>query len=146
MSRAVPLLLFLALALPLGALAQTVSDAGVSTEDGGTDGGTRDGGGLPDASVGEGGADRDNEQGDDTTGRVVTVCDRASDCSAGFSCVQGRCTWIGIREAEGGFGCGGGQGALAALVLPFAVLLTARFQSTRRCSGSAARRTRPRRR
>ncbi len=145
MSRAVPLLLFLVLALPHGAFAQAEADAGVSTEDGGTDGGT-DGGGLPDASVGEGGADRDNEQGDDTTGRVVTVCERASDCSAGFSCAQGRCTWIGIREAEGGFGCGGGQGALAAGVLPFAVLLSARFRSTRRCSGSAARRTRPRRR
>ncbi len=131
MLRVVRLALLLLVALPLPLAHAQAEDGGGSGDDGGVigsqDAGTEDAGssgggdgGLPDASVGEGGADRDNEQGDDTTGRVVTVCDRASDCSPGFSCSQGRCTWIGVREAEGGFGCGD-TGASAAMLLPLGI-------------------------
>jgi MYXO-CTERM domain-containing protein len=65
-------------------------------QQGGSDGGiTIDGG-----SLGEGGADRDNPEGDDTTGRVVKSCRSSSDCSPRFTCSQGTCRYSGIREAE----------------------------------------------
>lgn len=85
--------------LPLGALAQ--SDGGSDT-------------GLPDASVGEGGADRDNPEGDDSTGRVNTSCRSSRDCSSRFSCSDGRCQYTGVRKADQQ-GCV--LGAQAALVV-----------------------------
>lgn len=66
---------------------------GASAEDGG-------GSSVPDGSVGEGGADRDNPEGEDSTGRVTVNCRSTSDCSPGFSCTAGRCRYSGLREAE----------------------------------------------
>jgi MYXO-CTERM domain-containing protein len=65
------------------------------------DGGSQDGGSTsaPDASVGEGGADRDNPEGEDGTGRVVVNCRSSSDCSPRFTCNQGKCRYTGVREA-----------------------------------------------
>jgi MYXO-CTERM domain-containing protein len=51
-------------------------------------------------SAGEGGADRDNPEGEDSTGRVVVNCRSSSDCSPRFSCNHGKCRYSGIREAE----------------------------------------------
>jgi hypothetical protein len=55
---------------------------------------------APDASVGEGGADRDNPEGEDGVGRVIINCRSSSDCSPRFTCSQGKCRYSGIREAE----------------------------------------------
>lgn len=55
---------------------------------------------LPDASVGQGGADRDNPEGQDTTGQTATVCQNDPDCDPGFACDQGRCTYVGNRSAK----------------------------------------------
>jgi hypothetical protein len=92
------LILFLTLALaPLAAPAQTgqpaPDDGGTPARDGGTyvpDGGSDD----------SGGADRDNPEGDDNTGRVVTSCRTTQDCSPRFSCKQGTCRYSGVRDAE----------------------------------------------
>nr|AYM52319.1 hypothetical protein [Hyalangium minutum] len=78
---------------------------------GGGDGGTSS---APDASVGEGGADRDNPEGEDGVGRVVVNCRSSSDCSPRFSCNQGKCRYTGIREAER-VGCLGGPEAVMVL-------------------------------
>ncbi|WP_395810419.1 MXAN_6627.5 family MYXO-CTERM protein [Archangium minus] len=83
------LTLFLALLLPVAARAQ--------------DGGLPDSGILydvPDASVGNGGADRDNPEGDDSTGRPGGACRTSGDCAARFSCSQGTCRYTGVRQAE----------------------------------------------
>nr|AYM53908.1 hypothetical protein [Corallococcus coralloides] len=56
--------------------------------------------GLPDASVGEGGADRDNEEGEGGAGRVNTVCRSTRDCSARFTCQDGTCRYTGVRQAK----------------------------------------------
>ncbi|MDC0713071.1 hypothetical protein POL68_31705 [Stigmatella sp. ncwal1] len=67
-------------------------------DDGGIDGGEV--APTPDASVGEGGADRDNPEGEDGVGRVVINCHSSTDCSPRFRCQQGKCQYTGIREAE----------------------------------------------
>jgi uncharacterized protein (TIGR03382 family) len=97
MLRALALAAVCALAVPPPALAADGGDP----DAGETDGGGTDGG-APDGSVGQGGADRDNPEGEDSAGRVVTHCVRSSDCSPGFTCAEGRCRWVGIRQAEGG--------------------------------------------
>lgn len=51
-------------------------------------------------SAGEGGADRDNPEGEDSTGRVVVNCRSSSDCSPRFNCNHGKCRYSGVREAE----------------------------------------------
>jgi hypothetical protein len=82
------LVLPLALLLPLAVLAQE-------------DAGTRDAGSVydvPDASVGSGGADRDNEENED--GRPGGACRTGTDCPARFSCTQGMCRYTGIRQAD----------------------------------------------
>lgn len=105
--------LLLALGLLLapfpGLAQQEPPDAGPALqEDGGTD--------VPDGgSVGNGGADRDNEEGGDHTGRVVTTCRSSSDCSPRFSCSDGTCRYTGIRQAER-VGCMLGPEAALALV------------------------------
>jgi hypothetical protein len=84
------LALVLALAVPVMARAQS-------------DGGIPDAGSIydiPDASVGSGGADQDNPEGDDTTGRGGGACRTSGDCAARFSCSQGLCRYTGIRQAE----------------------------------------------
>jgi hypothetical protein len=86
-------LLVIMLVLGLGA-----SFGARAQQRGGEDGGissTTDGG-----SAGEGGADRDNPEGEDTTGRVIVNCRSSSDCSPRFTCNQGKCHYSGIREAE----------------------------------------------
>ena len=82
------------LLVPLAARAQ---DAGVR------DAGAADSGSLydvPDASAGSGGADRDNPEGDDTTGQPGGACRSSTECAVRFTCVQGLCQYTGIREAE----------------------------------------------
>jgi hypothetical protein len=67
------------------------------------DAGAQEDGGIssaPDASVGEGGADRDNPEVEDGVGRTVVNCRSSSDCSPRFSCSQGKCHYTGVREAE----------------------------------------------
>jgi hypothetical protein len=83
------LALALALLLPLAGRAQ---DAGLP--DGGS---VYD---LPDASVGSGGADRDNPEGNDSEGRPGGACRSGADCAARFSCTQGQCRYTGVRQAE----------------------------------------------
>lgn len=81
------LALTLALLLPLAVHAQ--------------DAGTPDAGSVydvPDASVGSGGADRDNEEWED--GRPGGACRNSHECPARFSCTQGACRYTGIRQAE----------------------------------------------
>ncbi|MFZ5470054.1 MAG: hypothetical protein ACOZIN_11520 [Myxococcota bacterium] len=57
---------------------------------------------APDASVvGEGGADRDNPEGDDSTGRTPTICRASKDCERGFVCEEGRCRYVGFTQAKG---------------------------------------------
>ncbi len=94
-NRPLPWLPGLWLLLPLlllapAAWAQTPPDADSS-----------DAGELPDASVGEGGAERDNPEGEDSTGRVQLDCRTTDRCAPGFQCVRGECEWTGIRDAEG---------------------------------------------
>ena len=97
------LLLSLGLLLaPLPGLAQAEEGAPDTVSASQVDGGPGDGGiGVPDGgSVGNGGADRDNEEGGDHTGRVVVTCRSTSDCSPRFTCNDGMCRYTGIREAE----------------------------------------------
>lgn len=63
-------------------------------QDAGADGGTSF---APDASVGEGGSEREET---DDTGKVTAFCQRDGDCSRGFNCHDGRCTWVPVRKAE----------------------------------------------
>jgi hypothetical protein len=100
----------LAPVLLLGAL--LAAGAARAQDDGGADGGG--GGGvetldasLPDASVGGGGADRDEP--DEGDGRLVIFCRLNRDCDRGFNCLNGRCTWSGYRDATNG-GCSGAPG------------------------------------
>lgn len=90
---------------PLAALAQ----AGDGGEDAGVDGGELD---VPDGSVGVGGADRDGEEQEDSTGRAASKCATQSDCSPGFTCVERRCRYVGPTDAEGSGCLLGAQGAL----------------------------------
>ncbi len=97
-------------------------------EDGGEDAGDApliDAGMLPDASVGSGGADRDNEEGEGGAGRVTSTCRQTSDCDRGFSCNDhGRCVYVGVRRADAG-GCLIGS-TLAPVVLIFGLALRSR--------------------
>ncbi len=73
---------------------------------------------VPDASVGQGGADRDNPEGDDSAGRTPTFCRSTKDCERGFACQNNRCVFVGYRKADGQgclFGPVPGALALAAL-------------------------------
>jgi hypothetical protein len=90
---------------------------------------------FPDGSVGEGGADRDQQEAEDRIGRVPVVCHSSIECNGGFECQEGRCTWVGTRKAEGGFGCGG---LAAAGLLPLSVAFSARRRSRSRSWCSAA--------
>lgn len=83
------------LALTLGVLVAAAARA--------QDAGSPDAGSLydiPDASVGTGGADRDNPEGEDSAGRPGGACRSNGDCAARFSCSQGVCRYTGIRQAE----------------------------------------------
>lgn len=88
-----PSLLAVLICLGLGAPSAVWAQDTGAAEDGGVSS-------APDASVGEGGADRDNPEGEDGVGRVVVNCRSSSDCSPRFSCSQGKCRYSGVREAE----------------------------------------------
>jgi hypothetical protein len=95
-----PLLLALALAVPL--LASPAAFA--QEEDEQPDAGTQGPAPEPDAGV---------EEPEDTTGRIVEVCKQTSDCSPRFACDEGRCRYQGTRKAER-VGCMlGPEGAVA---------------------------------
>ena len=79
---------------------------------------------VPDASVGEGGADREQQEGEDSVGRVPTTCRDNDDCSQGFDCHETRCVYTGIRRAPTG-GCLGSSPALL-LVLGLAAAVKRR--------------------
>lgn len=61
-----------------------------------------DDGGIstPDASAGMGGAEMMTEEGGET--RPNGVCSLSRDCERGFACVNGRCRYVGYRQAEAG--------------------------------------------
>ncbi|MCY1082114.1 MXAN_6627.5 family MYXO-CTERM protein [Archangium lansingense] len=105
--------LTLALLLPLAVHAQ--------------DAGTRDAGSVydvPDASVGSGGADRDNEENED--GRPGGACRSSHECPSRFSCTQGACRYTGIRQAER-VGCLlGPEDSLAVVGLGLGLVVAAR--------------------
>jgi hypothetical protein len=66
--------------------------------------------GLPDASVGMGGADQTNEEND-----VGGPCVTTSECDRGFACTDGRCTPTRVKN----LGCAsvGGELVLLAALL-----------------------------
>jgi len=80
-------LLFLGFGMSPLASAQQSEDGGINIP-------------APDASVGEGGADRDNPEGEDGVGRVPVKCRNSGECAPRFTCSGGRCQYSGIREAE----------------------------------------------
>ncbi|MCP3100620.1 hypothetical protein LZ198_17250 [Myxococcus sp. K15C18031901] len=86
-AQGLALLACLPLLLPAAALAQSSEDGGVIIN-------------VPDASSGEGGADRDNPEQDDGTGRVTTSCRSTKDCSPRFTCQSGSCRYTGVRQAN----------------------------------------------
>lgn len=65
--------------------------------------------GLPDASVGEGGADRGSEENDPTG----MACLDAKSCGGTFACVNGRC----VPRPPVVVGCGAAPAGLAVLGL-----------------------------
>jgi hypothetical protein len=88
MSRRPPRALLLTLCLLLWLpLASRAADGGVLDQ-------------VPDASVGGGGADRDNEENEDGVGQPGGVCLSSRECAARFGCVEGRCRYVGVRQAE----------------------------------------------
>ena len=90
------LALGLVLLLPLPALA----DAGFQT---------------PDASAGMGGAEMMTQEGEE--GRPNGVCSLSRDCERGFSCVNGKCRYVGFRQAEQGCNAAPGLALLGMGVL-----------------------------
>jgi MYXO-CTERM domain-containing protein len=101
-------LLAVLLALGLGIPALAWAQGAGAQEDGGVSS-------APDASVGEGGADRDNPEGEDGTGQVTKNCRHSSDCSPRFTCHGGTCQYSGVREAQR-VGCMLGPEAAVVLV------------------------------
>ena len=81
---------------------------------------------IPDASVGVGGADNNNQEKGD--GTENTSCSNSSDCERGFSCNNNRCHYSGTQVASCQ-GCGGG--AMAALLVPIGLVLRLRRRSQR---------------
>ncbi|HLL55154.1 MAG TPA: hypothetical protein VK447_16480 [Myxococcaceae bacterium] len=74
---------------------------------------------VPDASVGQGGADQGQEDDEGGTGQVASFCRTSQDCSKGFGCKGSRCVYVGYRNAEEGclLGVNATTGALMGLVL-----------------------------
>lgn len=67
--------------------------------------------GLPDASVGQGGADQTSEENDPN----AAPCLDSKSCDNGFSCTEGRCVPVATRNATG---CAAAPaGALLAVLL-----------------------------
>jgi hypothetical protein len=95
----VGLLACLPLLLPSGALAQSDPDAGADADAGIEDAGIGIHIPIPDASVGEGGPDRDDNP-EDGDGQLPTTCRRSGDCAARFICQDGMCRYTGVRQAQ----------------------------------------------
>lgn len=81
----------LALAFMLLLPAAARADAGLAD-----DAGDR----TPDASVGMGGAEMMTQEANET--RPNGPCSLSRDCERGFACVNGRCSYVGFRQAEQG--------------------------------------------
>jgi hypothetical protein len=115
LERVRPLLAVCALLLtcgPTSALAQDLPDAS-----------------LPDASVGQGGANRDVEENDERG-----TCVDSKDCERGFVCEKGWCVPGNIRKA----GCGG-TGALATALVAVGLVLRRRRRGGPSVKGPARR-------
>ena len=69
---------------------------------------------IPDAAVGQGGAQMGNEESD-----TNKVCNSDKDCDRGLKCDRTKCTWQHYRQATY-IGCGGK--ALASIALGLLVL------------------------
>ncbi len=89
---------------------------------------------VPDASVGQGGAQQGNEESD-----TATVCTSDKDCDRGLKCDHNKCTWQQYRQATFS-GCGGKALATLAVGLVLAgrrrrshAILEAREEGARRC-------------
>ena len=54
--------------------------------------------GLPDASIGEEGAERGSEE-QDTSSNATTICLSSSDCDRGFQCIASHCVYRRFRDA-----------------------------------------------
>lgn len=76
---------------------------------------------LPDASVGQGGADRDTEENE-----MGGPCLDSRDCEGGFTCQDGRCVPGGVKKV----GCGGAA-ALGVLTAGVGLTLVRRRRSSR---------------
>ena len=79
---------------------------------------------LPDASVGQGGADRDNPESDEDM--TPTTCQFDRDCSSNFHCLSGKCTYAGPRQIGG---CFGGSAALAIPAVGLLLVRRRRFHT-----------------
>jgi hypothetical protein len=124
MLAALALLAQLSLAQPVG------NDAGMAPgPDAGADAGEPSLPRVDGGTVDTGGAGQDVPESDDATGRVPRSCRQSIECERGFSCVDGRCTWSGVRSAAGP-GC---LGASAAFIwMPLAGLLLRRPRERKR--------------
>ena len=61
---------------------------------------------VVDGSVGQGGADQNNQENEDSTGTVQTVCRSTPDCDRGFECQVNRCVFSGYKKASSGCALG----------------------------------------
>ncbi len=76
---------------------------------------------IPDASVGQGGAQMGNEESDSQS-----TCMSDRDCDRGLKCEKFKCTWQQYRQATFS-GCGAGK-ALAVLSLGFGAVSVQRLR------------------
>jgi len=99
------------------------------------DGGARDGGDdTPDASAGNGGSQMMTQEGDEELPNGP--CNLSRDCERGFSCVSGKCTYVGYRQATTGCSAAGAGGVAIAVLL-----VVARLNARRSSRGTSS--TRP---
>ena len=91
------------------------------------DAGDNPDGGLPDGSMGIGGADMNSQETGD--GTENTVCAETRDCQRGFTCNNNKCHYAGVRVASCA-GCGGGS-ATAAMLFPVVIALRWRRRTKR---------------
>ena len=69
---------------------------------------------TPDASAGMGGAEMMTQEGDET--RPNGTCSLTRDCERGFACVNGRCRYVGFKQAEQGCAAAPGLAMLGVAV------------------------------
>lgn len=61
---------------------------------------------VVDGSVGQGGADQNTQENQDSTGSVQTTCNNTPDCDRGFECQANRCVYTGYKKAASGCALG----------------------------------------